>query len=115
MRETTAPEVGAVGAVALPPSLRMVALKPSRCGRGWPEDRLPPGLGRHLTTSNDTASVAFEILVGAAGLHAQALFRMGFSDLSSCVVRVCFLITVFMTLCHIFIFVRERRHLILTA
>ena len=29
--------------MALPPSLRMVALKPSRCGRGLPEDRRPPG------------------------------------------------------------------------
>ena len=35
------------------------------------------GLDRHFTISNDR--VAFEILVGAAGLHAQALSRMDFS------------------------------------
>ena len=35
----TAPEVGAVGAVALPLSVRMVALKLLRGGRGRPEDR----------------------------------------------------------------------------
>ena len=32
----------------------------------------------HLTISNDAARKAFEILVGAAGLHARALFCMDF-------------------------------------
>ena len=89
MRGTTAPEVGAVGAVALPPSVRMVVLMPLRCGRGRPKDRRSPercaGL-RGPRRFQGRCPEARPPYFGMSGRpFVRALLRMDFIDVHPCV------------------------------